>query len=71
MDISDLSTKSNLAKLKAEVDKTDVEQIKDFFCDLSKPISVVNNDVAKTTVYDRLVTKVNILNTSLFVLETQ
>ena len=45
--------------------------------DLSKLNNVVNNDVVKKkkkkkeTVYDKLVTKVNTINTSGFVLKTQ
>ena len=42
--------------------------------DLSKLNNVVNNDAVKKnkkTVYDKLVTKVNTINTSGFVLKTQ
>ena len=39
--------------------------------DLSKLSNVVKNDVAKKTVYDKLVTKVNNIDTSSFVLKTK
>ena len=38
--------------------------------DLSKLSNVVKNDVVKKTVYDKLVTKVNYVDTSDFVLKT-
>ena len=38
---------------------------------LSKLIDVVKNDVVKKTTYDQLVAKVNIIDTSDFVLETK
>ena len=39
--------------------------------DLSKLSDVVKNDVAKKTVYDKLVAKVNSIDTSGFVLKTK
>ena len=39
--------------------------------DLSKLIDVVKNDVAKKTVYDKLVAKINSIDTSVFVLKTK
>ena len=38
--------------------------------DLSKLSDVIKNGVAKKTVYDKLVAKVNSINTSAFVLKT-
>ena len=58
--------KSNLAKLKAEIDKIDVGKVKTVPVDLSKLSNVVNNDVVKKTVYDKLVAKVNNIDTSRF-----
>ena len=43
VDISDLATKSNLAKLEAEVDKIDKHKLKTGPADLSKLINVVEN----------------------------
>ena len=46
-DISKIALKSNLANLKAEVDKIDTEKLKTTPVDLSKLSNIVNNDVAK------------------------
>ena len=58
-------------KLKTEVDKTDVDKLKTVPVDLSKLSNVANNDVVKKTVYDKIVAKVNAIDTSGFVLETK
>ena len=47
IDISKLAAKSDLAILKAEVDKIDVGKLKTFPVDLIKISNVVNNDVGK------------------------
>ena len=54
---SNLALKSNLAKLKAEVDKIDLVKLKTVPFDLSKLSNVVNNEITKKTVYDKLVAK--------------
>ena len=46
-DTSQLAWKSDLASLKAEVDKIDVEKLKTVPVDLSKLSNVLNNDVKK------------------------
>ena len=51
--------KTNLANLKTEVDKLDIEKLAPVPVDLSKLNDVVENDVVKKTVYDKLVAKVN------------
>ena len=71
VDTSNLAAKSDLASLKAKVDKIDVGKLNIVPTDLSKISNVVNNDVVKKTVYDKLVTKVNAINSSKFVLKTQ
>ena len=58
-DASNFALKSNLASLKSEVDKIDVDKLKTVSIDLSKLTNVINNDVVKKTVYDKLVAKVN------------
>ena len=68
-DTSNLALKSNLAKLKAEVDKIDVDKLKTVPVDLSKLSNVVNNEVVKKILYDKLVAKVNNIDTSGFVLK--
>ena len=56
IDTSNLAVKSNLVKLKAEVDKIDVDKLKTVSVNLSKLSNVVNNEVVKKTVHDKLVT---------------
>ena len=66
-----MALKSNLTSLKAEIDKIDVDKLKAVHVDLSKRSNLVNNDIVKKSVYDKLVTKVNNIDTSGFVLETK
>ena len=47
IDTSKLAAKSDLASLKAKVDKTDVDKLKPVPADLSKLSNVVNNDAVK------------------------
>ena len=70
IDTFKLALKPNLANLKAEVDKTDVYKIKTVPIDLSKLSRVVNKDVVKQTVYDKLVATVNNVDIVGFVLKT-
>ena len=67
VDTSSFVLKSNLPSLKIEVDKLDTDKLAPIPVDLSKLSDSVKNDVAKKTVYDKLVTKVNSINTSRFV----
>ena len=71
VNMSNLAAKSDLASLKAEVDKIDVNKLKNVPVDLSKVSNVLNNDVVKKTVYEKLVAKVNATYTSGFVLKTK
>ena len=71
IDISNRTLKSNLAKLKSEVDKIDVDKLKTVPVDFSKLSKVVNNEVVKKIVYEKLVAKVNNIETSGFVLKTK
>ena len=63
-------TKSDLASLKGKIDKLDIDKLTPVPVDLSKLTDVVKNDVAKITVYDKLVVKVNKIGISGFVLKT-
>ena len=63
--------KSNLASLKTEVNKLDIDKLKPVRVDLSKLSDVAKNDVVKKTVYRKLVTKVNKIDTSGFVSKTE
>ena len=71
VDSSNLSAKSDLASLKAQVDEINVDKLNTVPVDLSKLNNVVNNDVIKKTLYDKLVTKVNAIDTGVFRLKTQ
>ena len=71
VDTCKLTAKSDLSNLKAEIDKIDVEKLKTVLVDLSKLSHVVNNDIVKKTVYDKLVAKVNNIDTSGFVFKTK
>ena len=71
IDISKLAGKSDLASLKAEVDKIDRDKLNTVPVYLSKLSNVGNNEDVKKTVYDQLVAKVNNIDTSRFVLKTK
>ena len=71
VDTSDLAAKSNLASIKTEVDKIDIDKPKTVPANLSKLCHAVDNDIVKKNVYEKLVTKVNAIDTSGFVLKTQ
>ena len=71
IDTSSFALKTNLANLKTEVDKLDIDKLAPVPVDLSKLSDVVKIDVVKKTVYDKLVVKVNNIDTSDFVLKTK
>ena len=71
VDISSFSLRKNLANLKTEVDKLDIDKLVPVPADLIKLSNVVKNDVVNKDVYDKLVTKVNNIDTSEFVLKTK
>ena len=70
LDTSNFTLKTNLGNLKTKVDKLDIDKLVPVSNDLNKLSNVVKNDVVKKTVYDKLVTKVNNIDTSVFVLKT-
>ena len=63
VDTSSFALKSNLASLKTEVDKLDIDKLVPVPVDLSKLSDIVKNNVVKKTVYDKLVAKVNSIDT--------
>ena len=63
--------KTNLCNLKTEVDKLDIDRLVPVPADLSKLSDAVKNDVVKKDVYYKLVTKVNNIDTTGFVLRTK
>ena len=71
VDTSSFALKTNLASLKTEADKLDIDKLAPVPVDLSKLSAVVKNDVVKRSVYDKLVAKVNNINTSDFVLKAK
>ena len=71
VDTSSFALKTDLASLKSEVDKLDIDKLAPVPVDLSKLSDVVKNDIVKKTVYDKLVTQVNSIDTSRFVLKTK
>ena len=70
IDLSSFALKSNLASLKTEVDKLDIDKLTPVPSDLAKLSNVVKNDVVKKAVYDKLVAKAYNTNTTGFVLKT-
>ena len=68
---SSFALKTNLTNLKTEVDKLDIDKLVPVPVDLSKLSDVVKNDVVEKTAYDKLVAKVNNINTSDFVLKSK
>ena len=59
---SRLASKTDLVSLKTKTDNLVLDTVKTAPADLSKPINVVDNDVIKKPVYDRLVIKVNAID---------
>ena len=58
VDVSSYASKTNLAALKSEVDKIDVDKLKTTPADLAKLSNVVKNDVVKKTDYSTKVTSI-------------
>ena len=58
VDVSSFASKANLAALKTEVDKIDVDKLKTVPVDLAKLNNVVNNDIAKKIDYNTKVTSI-------------
>ena len=70
VDVSSFALKSKLDSLKTEVDKLDIDKLAPVPVDLSRLSDAVKNDVAKKTVYDKLVVKANNIDTTGLVLKT-
>ena len=70
VDTSCFASKTNLANLKTEVDKLDIDKLVPVPTDLRKLSSVVKNDVVKKADYSKLVTKVDNIDTSGLVKKT-
>ena len=70
VDTSSFALKTNLANLKTEADKLDTDKLATVPLDLSKLSNVIENDVVKKTVHDKLIAKVNNIDTSGLVKKT-
>ena len=70
VNVSSFALNSNLASLKTEVDKLDIDKLAPVSNDLAKLSNVVKNNVVKKTEYDKLVAKINNIDTTGFVLKT-
>ena len=58
VDVSSFASKTNLAALKTEVDKVDVDKLKTTPTDLAKLSNIFKNDVVKKTDYNTKVTSI-------------
>ena len=58
VDTSSFASKTNLAALKTEVDKVDIDKLKTAPIDLAKLANAVENDLVKKTVYNTKVTSI-------------
>ena len=71
VDTSSFALKTNVANLKTKIDKLDIDKLTPIPVDLSKLSDVVKNDVIKKAEYNKLVNKVNNIDTSRFILKTK
>ena len=71
VDVSSFASKINLANLKTEVDKLDIAKLTPVPEDLVKLSNVVKNDAVKKTEYNKLVRKVDNIETTGFFLKTK
>ena len=71
VDISSFALKANLASLKTEVDKLDIDKLVTAPNDLGKLNNVVKNDVVKKNEYDGLGSKVNNIDATNFISKTK
>ena len=58
VDVSSFASKTNLAALKTEVDKIDVDKLKTASTDLAKLTNAIENDLVKKAVYNTKVTSI-------------
>ena len=71
VDTSNLAAKSDLASLKVEVDKIDVDKLKTVLVGFSKISNVVKNKVVKKSVSDKSVAKLDAFDPSKLVLKSK
>ena len=71
VDTSNFASKANLANLKTEVNKLDIGKLKTVPANLSKLSNAIKNEVITKTEYNKLVNKINNIDTSGFILKTK
>ena len=71
VDTASFALKTNLASLKTEVDKINIDNLVPVPVVLSELSDVIKNDVVEEDVYDKLVAKVNNIDTRTFVLKAK
>ena len=71
LDVRSVISKTNLASLKTEVDKLDIDKLTPVSNDLANLSNVVKNDVVEKTEYNKLNTKVDNIDATGFVLKTK
>ena len=71
IDVSSYELKTNLASLKTDVDKLDIDKLTFVPNDLAKLSNLVKNDVVKKIEYDKLIDKVNGTDTINFISKTK
>ena len=71
VDVNSFALKTNLARLKTVIDQVDIARLKPVSDDLAKLSNVVKNNVVKKTEYDKLVAKVDNIDTAVCFLETK
>ena len=71
VDVSSYATKTNLAALKTEVDKIDIDKLKTVPDDLAKLSNVVKNEVVRKITYNTLKNKTDSIDSSKFVSRTK
>ena len=64
VDVSSFASKTNLSSLKTEVNKLDIAKLTPVPNDLAKLTNVVKIDVVKKTKYNKLITKVENIDTN-------
>ena len=71
VDTSNFASKANLANLKTEVNKLDIGKLKTVPANLRKLSNAIKNEVITKTEYNKLVNKINNIDTSGFILKTK
>ena len=71
VDVSSFALKTNLASVKTEIEKLDIDKLVPVPNGLAKLSNIVKNNVVKKAEYDKLVGKVNNIDTTGFFLKTK